>query len=93
MHPHIKSAVWAGGLLAISVHGTILFLNLDQSALAGLAVVPLLPLMFLTWATHGDPDLLANLYESLMVAFLVWWAGIDLCRSAWRLRRRPPQRR
>jgi hypothetical protein len=81
LNPHILSAVWAGGLVAMSLGVAYLLTTLNFGSLAQLAAAPLLPFILAGWAIEGGPHgadggLWWLIYP---VGFLVWWGVIDVC--------------
>jgi hypothetical protein len=82
LNPRIKSAVWAGGLVAMSLGVAYLLTTLNFGSLAQLAAAPLLPFILAGWAIEGGPHGTGGGFLWWLiypVSFLVWWAVIDLC--------------
>jgi hypothetical protein len=79
MNPHIKSGVWAGGVVAISLGVAHVLSILNYGSLAQLAAAPLLPFIF---GVGGGPHgAWGGGFEWLIyaIAFLAWWGVIDVC--------------
>jgi hypothetical protein len=82
LNPHIQSAAWAGGLVALSFGLAHLLTTLNFGPWAQLAAAPLLPFILAVWAIEGGPHgagggVLGWLFYP--AAFLVWWGVIDVC--------------